>query len=121
MKRCGDTGSDARSRRVDRETAALASQSMVEMGMSAAQVFDVVGLSRSIDAVEALNSVSDDARRAERRNQREHEEARVVSRDTVRTDAPDIGVALAYFETVSVLAKLRPESPAASKAMLEIV
>jgi hypothetical protein len=54
VKRRGYAGiEDARVRRVDSGTAALASQSMLEMGMSAAHVFEVLGLKRSMDAVEA--------------------------------------------------------------------
>ena len=62
MNQRGDTDSgDARGRRRESETAASASKSMVEMGMSAAQVFEMLGLSRSMDAVEAFNGAADGA------------------------------------------------------------
>jgi len=93
MNQRGETGSDdARGRRVESETAASASKSMVEMGMSAAQVFKMLGLSRSMDAVEAFNGAADGARRAEKN---EREDAPAVPGETFPTDTHDIGIALA--------------------------
>ena len=97
MKRRGDagTGDGARVRRLESETAALASSSMRGMGMSAAQVFEVLGLSRSMQAVEALNGGSDLAPRSDKAEACTPEKVRAVSADEMRTDAPDVGIALA--------------------------